>query len=81
MDLEGIMLSEISHTKTNTVWYHLYVESKKQSKLVNITERNRLTENKLVVSGGREKIGEEGDWEVQTTTYKINKLQGYIVQH
>ena len=29
MDLEGIMLSEISQTKTNTVRYHLYMESKK----------------------------------------------------
>ena len=29
MDLEGIMLSEISQKKTNTVCYHLYVESKK----------------------------------------------------
>ena len=32
MDLEGITLSEISQTERqilNTVWYHLYVESKK----------------------------------------------------
>ena len=29
MDLEGIMLSEIRQRKTNTVCYHLYVESKK----------------------------------------------------
>ena len=29
MDLEGIMLSEISQRKTNAVWYQLYVESKK----------------------------------------------------
>ena len=29
MDLEGIILSDISQTKTNTVCYHLYVESKK----------------------------------------------------
>ena len=29
MDLKGIMLSEISQRKTNTVCYHLYVESKK----------------------------------------------------
>ena len=36
MDMEGIMLSEISQRKTNTVWYHLYVESKKYNKLVNI---------------------------------------------
>ena len=30
MDLEGIMLSEIS--QTNTVLFQLYVESKKQNK-------------------------------------------------
>ena len=29
MDLENIMLSEIRQTKTNTVWYHLYMESKR----------------------------------------------------
>ena len=29
MDLEGIMLSEISQTKINTVWFYLDVESKK----------------------------------------------------
>ena len=28
MDLEGIMLSEIS--QTNKLWFHLYVESEKQ---------------------------------------------------
>ena len=54
MDLEGLMLSEISQRKTNTVWYHLYVESKKYNKLVNITKRSRPTdiENKLVVTSG-----------------------------
>ena len=31
MDLEGIMFSEISQTKTNTVLLHLYVEPKKQN--------------------------------------------------
>ena len=30
MDLKGVMPSEISQRKTNTVWYHLYVESKKK---------------------------------------------------
>ena len=25
--------------KTNTVWYHLYVESEKYNKLVNVTEK------------------------------------------
>ena len=38
-NLEGIMLSEISQTKTNTVWYHLYVESKKENKLVNTKQK------------------------------------------
>ena len=56
---------------------------------MNITKQNRLTdiENKLVVTsgereGGRGKIG-VGEEEVQTidTMYKINKLQGYIIQH
>ena len=37
MDLEGIMLSEISQRgKTNTAWHHLYVESKEKSQ----THRN-----------------------------------------
>ena len=27
--------------KTNTVWYHLYVESKKYNKLVNITKKKQ----------------------------------------
>ena len=33
MNLEGIMLNEISYTgKTDTIWFHLYMESKKQNK-------------------------------------------------
>ena len=39
MVLEGIMLSEISQRKTNTVWSHLYIESKKQ--------RNKQNESRL----------------------------------
>ena len=50
MDLEGIMLSETSQRKTNTVWYHIHMESKKYNKLVDM-KRSRLTdvENKLVL--------------------------------
>ena len=29
MDLGIIILSEVSQIKTNIIWYHLYVESKK----------------------------------------------------
>ena len=32
MELEGIMLSEISQINTNIVWYHLYMESKKKKR-------------------------------------------------
>ena len=32
MDLEGIMLSEISQRKKNTILFHSYVEFKKQNK-------------------------------------------------
>jgi len=38
MDSEGIMLSEIHQTKTNTIWY---VELNKQDKLVNITRKKQ----------------------------------------
>ena len=31
MDLKNIMLSEISQSKTNTIWFHLYVESNEPS--------------------------------------------------
>ena len=44
MNLEGIILSEISQSKTNTIdtWSHLYVYSKKQNKPLD-------AENKRVV--------------------------------
>ena len=38
MDLEGIILSEISQTEKDTLWSHLYVESKKQMNKHNKTE-------------------------------------------
>ena len=57
MELEGIMLSEISQRKTNTVWYHLYVESKKiqQTSVYNKKEADTDIENKPVVTSGEGK--------------------------
>ena len=46
--------SEISQWKTNTVRYHLHVESKKYNKLANITKKE---ENKLVVTSWERKEG------------------------
>lgn len=37
MNLEGILLSEISHRKTNTIWSYSYIESKKEK--VKLIER------------------------------------------
>ena len=40
MDLEGMMLSEISQWKTNTVWSHLYVNLKRnKTKLIDTENR------------------------------------------
>ena len=45
MDLQGIMLSEISQRKTNTLCYHLYVESKKnKTNECNKTKTDRCRE-------------------------------------
>ena len=53
VDLEGIMLNEKSQIKTKTVWYHLYVEPKKQNRLVNITKKKQ-THKYRVGRGKRE---------------------------
>ena len=52
MDLEIIMLSEVRQKETNTIWYHLYVESKIWHKWTYLQNRNRLTdiENKFMVT-------------------------------
>ena len=44
VDLEIIILSEESQTKINTIWYHLYVESKIWHKWTYLWKRNRLTD-------------------------------------
>ena len=49
MNLEGI-ISEISQRKTNTVWYHLYSESK--NKLGNIAKNQFTDIEKLMVTSG-----------------------------
>ena len=53
------MLNEVRQRKTNTIWYHLYAESKKCNKLVNVTKKkqtHRYTEQTSGYQGGR---GEE----------------------
>ena len=58
------MLSEITQRRTNTVWYHLYVESEK-AELVE-------TKNRMVVTmgWGQEKQGDISQ-QLQTSSWKL----------
>ena len=64
------MLSEISQRKPNTVWLHLYVESKKQNKWTNITKQ-KLTHRYREQTGGCQRGGVEG-WGV--TAFNLYKF-------
>ena len=69
--------SEVSQTKTNIMWYSLYVESKKKG----TNELMYKTEIELQMQktnlwfpgskGGRNKLG-DCDWHTHTTTYKTD---------
>ena len=54
MDLEGIMLSEMSDRERQIVCYHLYMESKKWNQQMNIKKQKQT--HKLVVTRGGEII-------------------------
>ena len=79
MDLEGIMLSEISQTKTNTVWFRLYVESNTTTWQQNQTHRKR----DQLCGYQRQGVGRGGTGyqEVQTSSFKIRNYWGCNVQH
>ena len=51
MDGRGRHYTKRNQRKTNTVWCHLYVESKKYNKLVNKTENNLTHRNREETSG------------------------------
>ena len=54
MDPKGIILLEINQKKTNTIWFHSYVEFKKQNKQLRRDKNKDLnTENELVVAKER----------------------------
>ena len=47
--------------KTYGIWYHSYMESRNNNKLVNRTQRNILTdiENKLLATSGEKERGQD----------------------
>ena len=55
MQLVIITLIEVSQKKINTIWYHLYVESK-MNRWTYLQNGNKFTdiENRLVVAKGKE---------------------------
>ena len=68
--LQIIILSEVRKKKTDTVWYNLHVESKIWHKWTYLQNRNRLTENKLVVAKG-DRGGEGLQWEFGVSRRKL----------
>lgn len=90
LDLEDIMLSKTSQTEKDKYCniYHLYVESKKRKQKVYKTKQKEADGYREHTSGYQWEDGSgRGRWgrglEAQTIDimYKINKLQGHIVQH
>ena len=71
VDLEGIMLSEISQRKTNAVKYHLYVESKKYNKLVNKTKEKQIHRYREQTNGYQWDGGQYRGGGVGGTNYKV----------
>ena len=71
----------IRQKKTNTIWYHSYVESKKYNKLVNITKKKQITDtgNRLVaVRIGKEEKLNRGTGLRGTNYYVSNKYKGIL---
>ena len=80
MNLEGIMLRERSQRTKSIVWYHLYVESKKYNKLINVTKKKQIHRYREQTSGCQWREGKEEE----SKRYKLsgnyqvwNKLQGH----
>ena len=76
MNLEIVILSEVRQRKTNTMWYCLYVESKKKMAQMNLfTKQSQRCRKQTWLprekGEGRDKLG-VGDWCTLTITYKID---------
>ena len=69
------MLSEISQKKTNTVCYHLYVESKKQNKLVSIAKQKQTHRYRELTCGYQ---WGEGKKERQNRVMELRDTNYYI---
>ena len=85
MDLKGIILSEISQRKANAVWFHLYVESQKYNKPMIYQKRSRFIYREQIIGyqcweGRRGGYTGAGQWETQTTGYKMGSRMYHTIQ-
>ena len=89
MNLEGITLSEISQTEKDKYYMLSLICGFKKRKIKQMTTTKQKQNHRCRKQSsayqwregrGRRGIG-IGNLKVQTTLYKINKLQGYTVQH
>ena len=78
---KGIMLSEIDRERQ--IWYDsTYVWNlKKHNKLVSITKKEADSQREQTSRYQRGEGRGEVEYRGRGPMYKINKLQGYIVQH
>ena len=77
MDLQIIILSEVSQRKTNIIWYHLYVESKKMIQMNLFTKQKHTFRHRKQTygywrgkDGRRDKLG-IWDSQIHTSVYTI----------
>ena len=72
---------KLSQGKTNTIWYHLYVESKKHDTKELIYKTGRDSQTKKInvrLPKGKDEMDKLGVWDqrIHTTICKIDKQQG-----
>ena len=76
--LSSILAWKIPWTETDTVWYFLYVESKKYHQLVRITNKKWTHRCREQASGSQHRVGWRGG---RCTLLGIRSAQGCIIQH
>ena len=66
MNLEAFKLSEINKTKRNEIWFHLYVESKKQNER-QAKQNSQIQRTEWWFPGGRQM----SKWMKKAERYKL----------
>ena len=86
MKLENVVLTEMSDKERQILYDITYMQNLKYSTNECIYKREtdtqiQITNYLLVTTGEMEGDGANQGYEIQTTTYKIDKQQANIIQH